>query len=83
MSLDEVKRLRRSAEDRALADLAKGRTSGVRSWAVIDIALSTGLRISEISEVRIEDLTLSGSEPQLIVRNGKGGKPRTVTLPQE
>lgn len=83
MSLDEIRKLRRSSEDRALADLAKGRTSGVRSWAVIDLALSTGLRVSEISNVKVEDLTLSGSEPQLIVRNGKGGKSRTVTLPQE
>lgn len=83
MSLDEVKRLRRSAEDRALADLAKGRTSGVRSWAVIDLALSTGLRVSEISDVRVGDLTFSGSEPHLIVRDGKGGKPRTVMLPEE
>jgi len=83
MSMDEVRRLRRSAEDRALADLAKGRTTAVRTWAVIDLALSTGLRVSEIAEIKISDLTLTGPEPQLLVRNGKGGKPRTVTLPQD
>jgi len=83
MSMDEVRRLRRSSEDRALADLAKGRTGAVRTWAVIDLALSTGLRVSEIAEVRITDLSLTGPEPQLLVRNGKGGKPRTVTLPQD
>ena len=78
MSLDEVRRLRRTSEDRALADLAKGRTSAVRAWAVIDLALSTGLRVSEIAEIKISDLTLNGPEPQLLVRNGKGGKPRAV-----
>lgn len=83
MSLDEVRRLRRTSEDRALADLAKGRTSAVRSWAVVDLALSTGLRVSEIAEIRISDLTLTGTEPELRVRNGKGGKPRAVTLPQD
>jgi site-specific recombinase XerD len=83
MSMDEVRRLRRSSEDRALADLAKGRTGAVRSWAVVDLALSTGLRVSEIAEIKISDLTLNGPEPQLVVRNGKGGKPRTVTLPQD
>ena len=83
MSMDEVRRLRRSAEDRALADLAKGRTTAVRTWAVIDLALSTGLRVSEIAELKISDLNLNGPEPQLLVRNGKGGKPRTVTLPQD
>jgi site-specific recombinase XerD len=83
MSLDEVRRLRRTSEDRALADLAKGRTSAVRAWAVVDLALSTGLRVSEIAEIKTSDLTLNGPEPQLAVRNGKGGKPRTVTLPQD
>ena len=83
MSLHEVRRLRRSCEDHALADLAKGRISAVRSWAVIDLALSAGLRVSEIAEVRVGDLALSGPEPQLIVRNGKGGKARSVTLSQD
>jgi site-specific recombinase XerD len=83
MSLDEVRKLRRSSENQALADLAKGRTSGVRSWAVIDFALSTGLRVSEMVEVKIGDLSLSRSEPQLTVRSGKRGKHRLITLPQE
>ena len=83
MSMDQVRRLRRSAEDRALADLAKGRTTAVRTWAVIDLALSTGLRVSEIADIRISDLNLTGPESQLLVRNGKGGKSRTVTLPQD
>ena len=50
---------------------------------MVDVALSTGLRVSEIAEIKISDLTLNGPEPQLLVRNGKGGKPRTVTLPQD
>jgi site-specific recombinase XerD len=80
MSLDEVRRLRRTSEDRALADLAKGRTSAVRAWAVVDLALSTGLRVAEIAEIRISDLTLNGPEPQLIA-HGKGGKDRAVPPP--
>jgi len=82
MSLDEVRWLRRSCEDRALADLAKGRTSAVRAWAVVDLALSTGLRVAEIAEIRMENLTLNGPEPQLIA-HGMGGKDRAVTLPQD
>jgi len=82
MSLDEARRLKRTSEDRALADLAKGRTSAVRAWAVVDLALSTGLRVAEIAEIKISDLTLNGPEPQLIA-HGKGGKDRAVTLPQD
>jgi len=60
-----------------------GCISGVKFCAIIDLALSTGLRVSEISDIRIGGLTLCGPEPQVIMRNGRGGKSRTVTLPQD
>jgi len=82
MSLEEVRKLRRSSEDSSLADLAKGRSSGVRVWVVIDLALSTGLRVSEIAGLQVQDLSLSGSEPQLRTR-GKGDKIRVVTLSKD
>ena len=53
-----------------MADLARGRTSAVRSWAVVDLALSAGLRVSEISEIKLEDLSLSESEPRIRAVNG-------------
>lgn len=74
MRKDEVRKLRRTLEDRANADLAKGRVSGVKAWMVIDLALSTGLRVSEITALKIEDLELKGKEPLLWVVDGKGRK---------
>jgi integrase len=56
MSEDEYKRLRVNAEDKALADLQKGRVNGVVAWAVIDTALSTGLRCKEIVGLTVEHL---------------------------
>lgn len=74
MSRDEVLLLRRTCEDRAAADKAKGRVSGLRAWAIIDFASQTGLRVSEIAAVRIDDLQLKGRQPCVWVVGGKGRK---------
>jgi len=91
MTRDEVLTLRRYSEDRAAADLAKGRISGVRAWAIIDFTSQTGLRVSEIANVRLEDLNLKARHPSVWVVGGKGrktGKPsekdrEPVTLPRQ
>jgi len=82
MTQSEVKRLRRECEDRAIADLLKGRTGGVHMWAVIDLVSTTGLRVSEVVNLNVGDLILSG-ESKVWVRDGKWRKEGTresVTL---
>jgi site-specific recombinase XerD len=81
MNESEVKKLRKYLEDRALADLAKGRTRNVRVWAVIDFALGTGARVAEICNVKIEDLDLQKKEPKILI-HGKGKKQRWVYISQ-
>ena len=63
LSHEEVLQLRRACEDRAAADLAKGRVSGVRAWAVIDFASQTGLRVAELAAVKVGDLELRAKQP--------------------
>ena len=58
MDTEEVKQLRRSTEARAYLDLKKGRVGGVTAWLLIDLALSTGLRVSEIAALQIKDVDL-------------------------
>jgi site-specific recombinase XerD len=50
----------------------------VNDWLVIDLALSTGLRVSEIAGLRVGDIWADDGKASLIVRNGKGGKQRIV-----
>ena len=38
------------------------------------LEMTSGLRISELSDLRPEDIELSGEHMQIFVRNGKGGK---------
>jgi site-specific recombinase XerD len=58
MSVEEVKTLRTVTEARSIMDLRAGRVNGVLAWAVVDIALSTGLRVSEIAALNVEDCDL-------------------------
>ena len=51
-----------------------------RDQAIIEFMLGTGVRVSELLDVKIKDLKRSGS---VVIRNGKGGKLREIPLPLE
>lgn len=73
-------------EYRSLRDVVRGssRKSGVRDYAILELALQTGLRISEICSLCIPDVHFSTKTTvgYVTVRKGKGGKERLVTLNQ-
>jgi len=56
MDADEVKQLRTVTEARAIVDLRKGRLTGPRVWLVVDVALATGLRVSELAAIQVKDI---------------------------
>ena len=47
----EVKILRDVTEERAIADLRCGRMGGVVTWCVVDVAMGTGSRASELARL--------------------------------
>ncbi|MFC2034162.1 tyrosine-type recombinase/integrase [Chloroflexota bacterium] len=51
-----------------------------RDVLLIETAKMTGLRRSELANLRVGDLKLQGSDPVLIVRQGKGAKDRSISL---
>lgn len=77
---EEAVLLRGYLEDKALAALAKKKKKPIRDWAMIDIALSAGLRASEITNLTVQDAHLGKGESALFVKNGKGKKDRLVLI---
>ena len=73
LTTDELSRLRRFAEGRATQALQAGAVTAVRSWALLDTLLSSGLRASEVAALRVGDCLLGYGQSSLIVQNGKGG----------
>ena len=77
---EERIKLVKTCKDKAELDRLKGRITWPKRYMLIDIALFTGLRVSEIASLKMEDLSLKTKDPFLIVRNGKRGKKRDVYL---
>jgi len=54
--------------------------ASVRDAAIFEVLLNTGLRVSELTALRLDDVELSERKGRIIVRCGKGGKYREIPL---
>jgi len=54
-----------------------------RDRLVLMALVLTGLRRAELTAVQWHDVSLEGERPSLLVRRGKGGKPRRQPLPSQ
>lgn len=82
MTEPEVKELRRVVESKAQADLEHGRTTWPRFWMALDLAVSAGMRVSEIAGLRIGNLHLNNKEARMRVL-GKGQKVRDIFISKD
>jgi len=80
LTADEVKQLRKTCQEAALIAKSKGNQAPVRDATIIELALGTGLRVSELANLRIAYLFLKKGQNSLLVKNGKGGKDRVVVF---
>ncbi len=78
MSEDEVKALRKTLEAAVIIGKSKAHQGPVRDQCIIELALGTGLRVSEIAALKLEDIDLKRGGNSLVVRHGKGDKLRQV-----
>jgi site-specific recombinase XerD len=78
LSREEVKRLIETAIERAMLAKAKGNKVAVRDFFIVNLALSTGLRVKEIADLKCGDIFLRDGMCALLVRKGKGGRKRLV-----
>ena len=80
LTREETKQLRKTCRERATIAKSKGIQAPVRDALIIELALGSGLRVSEMANLKAEDLYLKKGQGALHVKNGKGGKNRVVDI---
>ncbi len=73
LNLEQIKRLLEAPDTRSL--------QGKRDRAILETLFSTGMRVSELTSLNINQLNLKLDEQELII-TGKGDKTRTVYISQ-
>ena len=82
LTAEELLRLRRYAEARALQGRERGTVGAVRAWALLDTLLSSGLRASEVASLRSETASWDMARPRWasarakLERNARSSSPR-------
>ena len=77
---EETKQLRKTCQEGLTIAKSRGVQAPVRDALIIELALGSGLRVSEMANLKVEDLYLKRGQGALHVKNGKGGKERVVDI---
>jgi integrase/recombinase XerD len=80
LSTSETKQLTKTIDDAAILAKSKGRFAPVRDNAIIHLALGTGLRVSELTSLKVDHIHFKRGSNQIVVYKGKGDKDRIVTI---
>jgi integrase/recombinase XerC len=78
--LNALERTVQAAQAQASKQMTPALEQALRDRAIVLILLNTGLRVLELAQLTLPDLTISERKGSLYVRDGKGGKARTVPL---
>lgn len=76
----EFKQLRKTCKNLKRQGIKDEIFSLVRDWLTIELGLYTGLRVEEMTLLKIKDLLVSGEHSSVFVRKGKGEKQRNVRI---
>ena len=80
LSRTEAVKLIRTAILSAKKALAKGHRIAYRDYFVVNLGISTGLRVMEMAQLNCGDLYLDGKIYFILVKKGKGSKTRLVQI---
>jgi site-specific recombinase XerD len=70
----------KTESDLSEIDLLHGRSTHVTRSMLVSLALRSGLRVSEICNLKVKDVHLIGKDNYLHVSKAKGGKKRDVYI---
>ena len=80
MDIDEIRQLRTVTEAWAITDLQHGRIQGVTTWMVVDLALQTGLRVSEMATLSIEHIDFKRAAITVTRTKKQRRRPETLAI---
>jgi len=83
LDAEEVRRLRTVVEAWAIQDLRYGRLQGVQTWMIVDLALQTGLRVSELARLRIEDIDCKRGALKVMRVKKERSRPETLAISEQ
>lgn len=66
-----------------LTILKIAREKDVKTYCIVLIMLKTGARVSEVSNLKLNDIILDEKEPTILIKNSKGQKSRYIPIPQD
>ena len=80
LTKEDTKSLRKTCHEAMTRAKSRGIQAPVRDALIIELALGSGLRVSEMANLKVEDLYLKKGQASIYVKNGKGGKDRVVDI---
>lgn len=80
LSKEELGKLLRKAEELRALGVAEGCKQSIRDWLIIQLAIYSGLRVSELAALKVTDCFIGYGRAELLVRRGKGNKQRVVKI---
>ena len=80
LTKDDTKHLRKTCHEGATIAKSKGIQAPVRDTLIIELALGSGLRVSEMANLKVDDIYLKRGQASIHVKSGKGGKDRVIDI---
>ena len=80
LSKEELVTLLRDAEERRELGVSRRQRQPVKDWLIMRVAVLSGLRASELADLKVIDCFVGYVHSEIVVRRGKNGKSREVAL---
>lgn len=66
-----------------LTILKIAREKDIKTYCIVLLMLKSGARVSEVSNLKLNDIILDEKEPTILIKNSKGQKSRYIPIPQD
>lgn len=80
LTKEELVALLRHAEECRARGAERGQRQPVKDWLLVRLALLSGLRASELADLKVVDCFIGYGRSEIVVRCGKNGKSRVVKI---